>query len=343
MKFRSLFAVAIALAMVASAQAVQLTVISVATHATNSAIPVGEQAVTFGIQVNQSDLVGAGTNPVLLVQDLTFAGGATGPINGANGATNKIDAQTIQTGIVDTVVQNNGAAATQGDLSAVQQTALYADSWWYNSGTATLSGATDAAADAGTITDPAFQLGPLGAVGTSGFLWTANGSKGIQAGASAAAAVASLPPVNATNGQFMMYSGFYGPNGANTLDGATLASQFHNGVLTVPIAQIVTTGDITFPGDNANAGGGNPGNVGSGTFLGVIGNGVSNGPTGNGTYNLMGGNPGVDPTVGTGPNAGWHYSFAAQGIVPNNVPEPGTFVLAGMGALGLILAWKRRK
>ena len=66
-------------------------------------------------------------------------------------------------------------------------------------------------------------------------------------------------------------------------------------MLTVPIAQIVTTGNISFPGNNANAGGGNPSDVGSGTFLGLIGSGVTNGPTGNGTYNVLGGNPGVDP------------------------------------------------
>jgi hypothetical protein len=102
----------------------------------------------------------------------------------------------------------------------------------------------------------------------------------------------------------------------------------------------VTSGDIQFPGTNANAGGGSPGNVGSGTFLGVIGSGVSNGPTGNGTYNVLGGNPGLDPTQVA--NGAWWYDFQQQKIV-SHIPEPGTFVLAGMGALGLALAWKRRK
>ena len=81
MKFRSFVAAAVVLSMVTSAQAVSLVVMNVATNATNSAIPVGEQVVTFGVQIAQSDLSGAGTNPVLLVQDLTFAGNGIVPIN----------------------------------------------------------------------------------------------------------------------------------------------------------------------------------------------------------------------------------------------------------------------
>jgi hypothetical protein len=336
-KFRSFVAAAVVLAVATSAaQAVQLTVMSVATHATNSIIPAGQEVVTFGIQVTQSDLNGAGTNPVLLVQNLTFAGNGIVPIN-KTGSANKADVSGVQ-GVVDNAFVGP-APVQQSDLTASQQGTVYADSWWYNSGTGVLNGINDSAGDSGTITDPAFQLGPIGNVGTTGFVWNPNGALGVQAGTTVAAALASANGTNAATGNFMLYSGFYGPNGSNGLTSALLQSHFVNNVLTVPIAQIVTSGDIQFPGNNANAGGGSPGNVGSGTFLGVIGSGVSNGPTGNGTYNAIGGNPGVDPTLLA--NGGWHYSFDKQQIV--GTPEPGTIILAGMGALGLALAWKRRK
>ncbi len=339
MKFRSLVAAAIVLSMVTSAQAVQLVVMSVATHSTNSAIPAGEQVVTFGVQVNQSDLTGAGTNPVLLVQDLTFQGGSTGPVN-VSGGSNQVDVQGAQSNIVDQSVQNQTAAppfvpAVQTDLSTKNQQALYADSWWYNSATGFLQGTNDSAGDIGTLTNTAFQLGPIANVGSTGLTWTPNGAPGVQAGATAAAAVASSSGTNATNGQYMMYTGFYGPNGSNGLTGSLIASEFVNGKLTVPLAQIVTTGNINIPGDSSNAGGGVPGAVGSGTFLGVIGVGVSNGPTGNGTYSVTGGSPLVDP--------GLFYNFATQNLSNATTPEPGTIVLAGMGAVGLAMAWRRRR
>ena len=117
----------------------------------------------------------------------------------------------------------------------------------------------------------------------------------------------------------MMYSGFYGPNGSTISTGAPLASQFVNGVLTVPIA---------------NRDDGQPlpawvvleckrqwfGPPGSGTFIGLIGM-ASNGPTGNGTYNLLGGPSLLDPGV--------FIPFAE----PH--PEPSTFILAGLGAVGM--------
>jgi hypothetical protein len=110
---------------------------------------------------------------------------------------------------------------------------------------------------------------------------------------------------------------------------APLANQFVSGVLTVPIAQIATTGDLNLPGSYSNAGGGDPGALGSGTYIGLIRTGVSNGPTGNGTYNIVGGNSLVDPGV--------FIPFAE----PH--PEPSTFVLAGLGAVGMLFAARRRR
>jgi hypothetical protein len=317
--------------MVTSAQAVSLVVMNVATNATNSAIPVGQQVVTFGVQVNSSDLVGAGTNPVLVLQNLTFGGNGIVPINQAGGL-NKIDVQAVQSNPIDIVAGANGAPVTQAQLNANQQKSVYADSWWYNSGTGTLQGVIDDIGDVGNLTDPTWQTGPVKNVGTSGFTWTGGGLPGIQAGATVAAALLSSN-ANATTGQFMMFSGIYGPNGSNALTGSTLAPLFVNNQLTVPVAQIVTTGNVDLPGTNSNAGGGSPGGVGTGTYIGLIGVGVSNGPTGNGTYNVGGGNPGTNP--------GWHYDFASKSITA--VPEPGTILLAGMGALGMLFAWKRRK
>ncbi len=323
-------------AMTSSARAVSLVVMSVATNATNHAIPAGEQVVTFGVQVNQLDLTGAGTNPVLLVQDLTFQGNGVVPIN-QTGGNNKVDVQGAQ-GVVDTSISNQSGPtivpAVQSDLTANQQKSLYADSWWYNSPTGILQGTNDSAGDIGTLNDPTWQLGPIKNVGSTGLTWTPNGAPGVQAGSTPAAAVASSSGANATTGQYMMYTGFYGPNGSNGLTGSLITSEFVNGKLTVPLAQIVTTGNINIPGDSSNAGGGVPGAVGSGTFLGVIGVGVSNGPTGNGTYSVTGGSPSVDP--------GLFYNFATQAL-SSNVPEPGSIVLAGMGAMGLAMAWKRRR
>ena len=54
---RLLLAATIVLLPARSVLAVKLVVMGVATNATNNVIPVGEQVVTFGIQVSTSDLV----------------------------------------------------------------------------------------------------------------------------------------------------------------------------------------------------------------------------------------------------------------------------------------------
>jgi hypothetical protein len=312
-----------------SAHAVQLAIMNVAVHATNSAIPVGEQVVTFGIQVSESDLIGAGTNPVLFVQNLTFEGNGIVPIN-ATGLVNKVDVQDVQSSVVDPYAASNSAPAVQNNLSASNQQSLYADSWWYNSTGGVLQGVNDPSGNTGPLTNPAWQLGPIKNVGPTGFTWSPDGAKGVQAGATALAALSSPGGSNATTGQYMIYSGVYGPTGFNSLTQSALVNQFVNGVLTVPIAQIATTGDLYMPGSLSVAAGSVIGAPGSGTFLGLIGTHVSNGPTGNGTYNVLGGNPNIDPQC--------VYHFAYQSFI---TPEPGTFVLAGIAACGFLLRGKR--
>ena len=329
MKVTGLLVAVIVMAMATRAQAVQLTVMNVATNATNSIIPAGEQVVTFGIQVRSADLIGAGTDPVLFVHRFTFAGNGVVPINGSNGATNKVDVQAVQAGVIDPVAEENGAPVGQSDLSSQMQTALYADSWWYNGNTGIHQGVDDSDGDFGILTDPAWQTGPVKYIGSTGYQWFPNATGGVEAGSTVAAAVASPSGTNATTGQYMMYSGLYGPNGptaSNSLTGSPLAGQFVNGLLTVPLAQIVTTGDITFPGTYSNAADGLPGAPGTGTFIGIAGVGVSNGPTGNGTYNALGGNPNTDPSLSA------YYSFTQQRIVVT--PEPSSFLLLWIGAVG---------
>jgi hypothetical protein len=323
-------AMAILLLPARSALAVQLAIMNVATHTTNSAIPLGEQVVTFGVQVRASDLVGAGTNPVLFVNNLTIAGNGIVPIN-AKGTANKVDVQDVQTNVVDPYAAANSAPAQQANLSASNQQSLYADSWWYSSVLGVLQGVDDASGSIGPLTNPAWQLGPIKNVGSTGFTWAPDGSFGVQAGSTALSALASPTGTNATTGQYMIFTGIYGLNGSNSLTGSTLANQFVNGVLTVPIAQIATTGDLSFPGSDSRAAGAVTGGPpGTGTFLALVGDGVSNGATGNGTFSVNGASPNIDPQC--------VYHFAYQSFI---TPEPGTFVLAGIAAFGVMLRGKR--
>jgi hypothetical protein len=292
--------------MATSAQAVQLVVISVNT----TAIP-GDKVFTIGVKIAQSDVTapGAGTNPPLFVQGITFNGDGTNPIQQA-GAANKVDIQSVQTSFVDNSATTNVGPPTNATLGTSGVNALYKDSWWYQGSGGVLTGVIDSAGDSGTVTTtPAtdgsgvYTLGPTANVGTTGFLFQSEGT-GI------------VPSSGPTTGNTMSFSGLFGPLGNNALDGPPLAGQFVGGFLTVPLAQIATAGNVTLLDKYTG---------GTGTFLSV----------GQVAYDLSGKAAGTDtPAI---------LNFATGTIQFAAIPEPGTFLLTGLGALGLLLAWRRRK
>jgi hypothetical protein len=295
--------------MATSAQAVQLVVLAV----NNAPGVAGAKAFTIGVQITAADIA-ANPDSTLFAQNITFTGGgaAVGPVQ----AGNTPDIQTAWT-LVDAnspnSIGNGGSGGPSFPAAGGAATALYKDSWWYSSGTGTLQGINGFLPDQsndtfGTVTtvnsgQGVYAQGPGAAVGATGYLFQPEAT-GIVGGV--------------TTGADMSFTGLFGPLGANVLDQAPLASQLVNGILTVPLAQIITKGDLHIP-DNYTAG--------QGQFLAV----------GNTPYNLNGTLAGTDPAGG----AGGTLVFATGQIVFG--PEPGTFVLAGMGALGMLLAWRRRK
>ena len=320
MKLRALLAAAVVLAMVTSAQAVQLVVMSV-----NTTAIAGDKIFTIGVQVSQSDVTapGAGNHPPIFAQQVTFTGSANGPIQAA-GSNNKADVQTVQGNIDNDTANNpqapggtNGPAA--GFTTAATNTQLFKDSWWYSGSTATLQGVVDSSGDTSTVTtNPATDgsgiytvsnqpgtaaTGPGGTavVGASGYLFTPIAT-GITGGA------ASLST--------MGYTGLFGPTGMNGLDQPPLAGQFSGGFLTVPLVQIIAKGDIALP-DTYNSG--------TGTFLSV----------GQKAYDLSGAPAGTDTMA--------MLNYASGQIVFTTTPEPGTMILAGLGVIGLVFAWRRRR
>lgn len=340
MKVRAFLAAAVVLSMVTSAQAVSLVVMAV-----NSSLPVaidpglaGYEGFTIGVQVTAADLTapGVGANPVLLVQNVTFQGDqVASPYQSPGLATDPDDVQTVQSTYINADSKNkanqvapskkSGPDVHQGvaNSNATQQ-ALEGSSWWYSGGAnGLLTGINNSNAQTGTITSlPAadgsgvYQIGGAHqgtlAVGGLGYLWTQQATGIVSA--------------NSTIGADMSATLLYGPTGApGYLTAAPLANQFVGGVLTVPLAYIVANGNLNL-GNVSDGMGGYLSPVGkSGTFLEV----------GQAIYNLLGGDQGVDPKA--------YLNFATGTIVSGVVPEPGTFVLAGMGALALAMAWRRRK
>ncbi|HEY1600910.1 MAG TPA: PEP-CTERM sorting domain-containing protein [Pirellulales bacterium] len=305
---------AVILAMATSAQAIQLVVMAV----NNAPGVAGAKAFTIGVQVTAAD-VAANPDSTLFVQNMSFVGNTLGAIQAA-GAANVPDIQTAWNTLdlnSPNSIGNGGSGGPSFPPGSVATTnEVYKDSWWYSSGTGSLQGINGVTADQsadtfGTVTTAntpsgVYAQGPGAAVGATGYLFQPEAT-GITGGGAAVAGV------NATMG----YTGLFGPLGANVLDQAPLAGQFVGGVLTVPLAQIITKGNITLPD----------------TYLAGIGNFLAVGGT---AYNFAG-----QPAAG---NDGFStLNFTAGTLTFTRVPEPGTFVLAGMGALGMLLAWRRRK
>lgn len=305
-------AAAVVLAMATSAHAIQLVVMSVNT----TAIP-GDKVFTIGVKVSQADVAAGGSSPGIVVQNVTFTGSATGPIHAA-GANNKADVQSVQA-TIDGDTGNNPqppggiAGPTAGHLGAGSVTQLYKDSWWFNASGGTLQGIIDSSGDSGTLTSkPAADGSGVYTNGTAGV----NGTAAVgPLGYTFQAEATGIVPANAATGVTMQYTGLFGPLGANALDASPLKDQFVGGFLTVPLAQIIATGNIALP-DTFNSG--------TGTFLSV----------GQTAYDLSGKPAGTDTAL---------FLNFTSGQIQGPVPEPGTFILAGMGALGLLLAWRRRK
>jgi hypothetical protein len=338
-KVRAFLAAAVVLSMVTSAQAVSLVVMAV-----NSSLPVaidgglaGYKGFTIGVQVTAADLTapGVGANPVLLVQNVTFQGDQVASPYQSPNIADPDDVQTIQSSFINLDSKNkanqvapskkSGPDVHQGvATSNGTQQALEGSSWWYSGGASgLLSGINNSAAGTGTITSlPAadgsgvYQIGGANqgtqAVGGLGYLWTQQATGIVSAGG--------------VTGADMSATLLYGPTGApGYLTAAPLANQFVGGVLTVPLAYIVANGNLNLGNVSDGMGGYLSPTGPSGTFLEV----------GQAIYNLLGGSQGVDPKA--------YLNFATGTIVSGVVPEPGTFVLAGMGALALAMAWRRRK
>jgi PEP-CTERM motif len=320
MNVKLILAAALVMTMGNSARAVSLIVMGV-----NTAPGIaGAKVFTIGVRVTAADVAAGGPEPVLVVQNLTFTGGANGPIQQV-GSANKPDVQSVQTSFIDQSAEFNSGPPSANLLTSAANNAFYRDSWWYNSPTGTLQGVVDSNGDLGTVTaNPAsdgsgiYTLGSgatgTRAVRTTGYTWTPAGDTGAA-------------PANPTNGQTIAYSGLFGPAGADFLDpspGGPFTDPKHilgdllvanGGTLTVPLVQLVATGDILIPSQYAG---------GAGTFLEV----------GLPTYNVLGGPANVDPTT---------YLDFPHNQIAFPVPEPGTFVLAGLGIIGLILVTRRRK
>jgi len=319
-KLRALLAATVVLvAMVTTAQAVQLVVLSV-----NSTAIAGDKVFTIGVKVAQADVTAGGPNGPIFAQNVTFTGSANGPIHAAASG-NVPDVAAVQAKIDGDTANNPQAPGgiagpAAGFTAAGTNTSLFKDSWWYNASGGSLQGIIDSSGDSGTMTtNPATDgsgiytisnspgTSPTGAGGTA--------AVGVT-GYTFAAQATGIVPANAVTGQTMQYTGLFGPLGANGLDQPPLAGQFVGGFLTVPLAQIIVKGNVALP-DTYNSG--------TGTFLSI----------GNKAYDLSGAPAGTDTTA--------TLNFASNSIVFTTTPEPGTMVLAGLGMVGLLFAWRRRK
>ena len=236
----------------------------------------GAKVYTVGVQVTQADVTSAiaasiprgafYANVPLYFQDLQF----TGNIMNSSQTTdfNYRSLQSIQTQYIDPATYNSPVApglisGPPTNLGAAGDQALNASSWWYASGDGQIVGVNDSSGDIGPIsTTPAadgsgvYTIGATNNIGPLGLDWLATPE-------------AYLGTLGMTMSQG--FYGGYGPPGY--IDQAPISNQFVNGVLTVPLAQIVTNGNI------------NVGFTRADTFLGVSQT----------IYNFLGGSAIVDP------------------------------------------------
>jgi hypothetical protein len=283
---------------------------SLVVMAVNTSAIAGAKVFTIGVQVTNADMTSGerGSDAVLAVQNVSFTGGPNGPIDGT-GISNAPDIQTVQTEFIDVAAGNNpqppgNNAGPPTALSASGTTALYRDSWWYANGSGRLLGVRDSTGAAGPLTtNPAadgsgiYTLGLVNNVGINGDLFTN----------------VVTTPFDAKTGETTSFTGYYGPVGANLLDLAPLKNLFANGLFTVPLAQIVATGDIAIPSDY-NSG------IGTVISLGLL------------EFNVLGGPVQVDPHAILDYNTGTIHG----------TPEPSTIVLAVMGIVALVACKKWR-
>ena len=124
--------------------------ISLVVMATNTTAILGDSVYTVGVHVTAADVAAGGANPVLFVQNVTFTGGAAGPVH-STGSGNKPDVQSVQSGPIDSSAINNGGPPS-ANLGSAGNNAFYKDSWWYNTAGGTLQGVIDSAGDPGTVT-----------------------------------------------------------------------------------------------------------------------------------------------------------------------------------------------
>jgi hypothetical protein len=317
--FAPLYVALIALA-ISAVSATHTKALQLVVMATNTTAIPGAKVYTIGVNVTDSDVqLGASGvyNDDLELLGITFTGDGTNPRQ-ASGPSNRNDLQSIQSGFIDQAALNNPvapgfAAGPPLTLTAPGNSALYADSWWYLSGSATLQGIVDSLGDTGVVTTNAasdgsgtYTIGPTNNVGAAGYTWFDN----------------VTPPTAGPSGTSMeLPSGEYGPvfprtdfMNANDFRGSVLSSQFQNGELTVPLLQIATSGTLSIGYDSAQGG----------TFLRV----------GSFQTNVLGGDSFIDPD----PHAILDYNTNTI----HGTPEPSTIVLAALGMVALLACKKWR-
>lgn len=213
---------------------------------TDSKTVPGAKVYTVGVQVTQADVAASiadfHPNVVLGVQEVDFIGNIlnsqqTTPFNYRS-------LQSIQSQYMDNAAYNNpvapgGVAGPPVDLGSAGDHALYASSWWYAGNGGQLIGVTDSNGNIGPVTTiPAadgsgvYAVGPAANLGTTGLTW-----RGIPESFPGTPGMTMSEAIFGVAGS-SAYTGY--------LDQAPMSNQFVNGVLTVPLAQVVTDGNINF-------------------------------------------------------------------------------------------------